>query len=1705
MKNNAFLAPFFKSIFCATIFAAIASTSAQAQAQIFWNEDNSTGTDLQSGTFSADEGGMFPTTFKDNIAEGDLVFSSDPVGDEAQTIYLAGNYKPGTGYVVNGLEFNHGSITIEDDPNHTGSQLLIGTDGITMDEGTGDASVSSPTLYVYGAQSWNNNSSASLTVGGAINTANSSEELTFAGTGAGSVNITGNIASGIYIDQESATSTLYLTNTNNSGITGVLINAGTVVATNLGSIGDGNNAFPIDINNGSALTFTNSFQMGAAVAISNGATLNFAGDTGLVWGNGNSNTVTAADGSALTLGSGDDLDDTRGSQNFQTLNLVGSGGTASTAYRLIVGIQGQGLGFLNGVSNINVGAGYTLDFGSSGTVDGTVDFASGSALEARNSVTVNLDDANLPVGGTLIFGNDDTGSSDAIHIATGQDLTGTTTIIENGSQALLFLDGNLTGNGGLTFTAQNAYYNFASPVVLTGTNNYSGPTILGARNGNNFPVVEINGNSSGIGNEIDVLSGHLILGTNAQLPTGSKISLGNPTSAQNSDYSVALQIGDGSAATSATVYDVVATSNWNNPNDAGQDQIIGTAAGATLTWDVEGAATTDDFGGHIGDGTSGGNNITIVKTGAGTLLLTGASAYTGGTVVDNGTLAFWGGNNFGADQSALGAAYNSSTNTYGPPTVTMNSGLGTLLNVNNNLYENVIFNTPGTVTINGDTISIAGRIAVIQDEAVSGNFTGGGGVAFTGGDALVGLASDPTAGNIYIEGGRVLLTNNNLVAGSGYSVTVGNGAVLDFGEGGTNGTTVPIVMENGSDLGDRGTNEVINDLVVPTTAASGTPTFTIGTDDEGGGSITVANNIQLTTNLQIDGAQFDGRSFTTANFAGGFSGTANLTFDTAALNVNTPITRNNGFIFVSGPNTYQGDTTVQGGILDLTGNNTGVTSAGGGAPNYYIVDTAKSYVDNSAVTHTVNTPGTLEIGAGGSLASNANVVVGGAAGFAFFVLGDGNGAVNQTVGNISVSQSGGGNDNGAIFGGASSISTLNVDVAANTTDVYTGIFGSSNGYNYGNTSDGGLNNYQNNLAVVFNIGSGGVMDLQGFNPGNVVLAGGFVANGGTLKVDGNAGALGNSNVTLNNTDLVIGNNQYGGSNTNPHVIIGTGTNQLNSEDGIDNFAGDIQSGAGSVIDVSGDNFIFTSDSTASTIGTLNIDGGRIFLMNSTGLNILANNAAVNVTNGAILDFATNTTSTIGNAISFASGTGLTLRDNGGPTNITLTNASLPTIGSFTVGSDDEGGQSGSYTITSGLALTGDLNLHVVGNSYIPVTLSGNITGNGGIYEDNGGNNGGNLYLTGTNSYSGETSAIFANLYIDGNNSAAGADYFSNFSTITIGTGGSIASDANLLFGNGGGYGVFVLGDANGAVDQTVAALTMESSGTSYVYNGDTKDSTNSILTVNNSSADTYTGILGNSGATNGNDLALVKNGAGTLTLTGANTYTGGTTVAGGKLAVNGSIAGNAVVNHGAELGGSGSIAGIISGAGAVGPGNSPGILTASQVDPSGGLSFNFELTQAGAPNYNNSSASGNDVLHLELASMPFVSPLTAANTVNVYLSGNGTFDGGFFATGSTNLVANTADGAAFTANLATADFIYYVLDPYGNVSYNGQNYALASSLGGIDLTSIIDVNSANFADGTVNGYEEQFELSGAAVPEPSTYALMGVAGLAFLFIRRLNT
>jgi fibronectin-binding autotransporter adhesin len=1368
-----------KCFLVGAIVAFAASGHTQAQAQIFWNEDNSTGTDLQSGTFSADEGGLFATTFKDNIAEGDLVFSSDLVGDEAQTLYLAGNYKPGTGYVVNGIEFNHGSITIEDDPNHTGSQLIIGTDGITMDEGTGDASVSSPTLYVYGAQSWNNNSSANLTVGGTIEGANSSDELTFAGTDAGSVDITGRISSGIYIDQESATSTLYLTNTNNTGITGILINAGTVVATNLGSIGDSGNAFPIDINNGSALTFTNSIQINTLVDISGGGTLNFAGDTQLRWGQG---AVTA---DVLTLGAGDDLDltgynqntntYTSVSQNIQTLDLDNGGNYG----RLIVGIGGQGYGFLGGIQQINVASGYILDFGGTyrsqspafnATVTNPIDVASGGALESRNSGTTTLTDVTLPLNGTFITGADDDGQGGSLVFSQDIVLPGTFNVAVNGYNENAVFSGKISGPGGFNFDGAdaNSFVGYeASTVWLTGTNSYSGPTLVTLatqtttpylayfnNNDPNQPVfapyasnqvaLYISGDNSQTGSDYEVQGGSIVVDPAGKLPTDAVVALNGlaetpalaqtfvdtnpndvgygrtyviPAGAKGVDAFAEFIVGDGNGAANVTIAGLSSGGAYIGGNYANSfifgnvGNGYGGAATSVLTLDP-GAGQVNEFQGQLGNGVTNGistgfgnnygnyyNNIEIVKTGAGTQWFTtwANNTYTGGTEIDGGTLAITGGdltwstsqNNYVYNVPIpVGGDYTLIASALGTGPITINNGATLeVAQSNGGLDNTVILGTPGTVTYDGDSYQAAGTIAGGGDYGVNGNFVGGGGLVVGYGDLLTSnqtIIGSP--GNIYVVGGRLLMNsygNTNFIDGA-TSVTTADGGILDFGTGNPN-ESLPIYFGANGAIEERQSNVVLND-VQPVVGTSGNmPVLTIGSDDVGSGSITITNSIQLASNIQVNDVQPNGRNYVAVNFTGGFSGTGNLTFGTANF-ANDYITQNNGFLTVSGPNTYTGDTIVTGGTVYLTGSSAGVHSAGGHAPNYYINVGSQTYVDDNMVTQIVATPGTLQIGSTGSLASDANVVMGGGR----LVLGDGNGAISQTLGGLSSSAGGAG---------------------------------------------------------------------------------------------------------------------------------------------------------------------------------------------------------------------------------------------------------------------------------------------------------------------------------------------------------------------------------------------------------------------SFIYNGNTGSGAASSLTVDMASgSSSYAGTIGNNSAQNGNNLSFTKSGAGTLALNGANTYNGGTTVTGGRLAVNGSILNNAVVGAGAEVGGSGYIAGTISGAGAVGPGNSPGILTANQVDPltNGSLSFNFEMTQAGAPTYGSSTASGNDVLHL-LSSMPFVSPLTPLNAINVYFNNNGTFDGGFFVNGDADIL---------TTNVALANFNYYVLDAAGNVTYNGKTYELASALGGTVSESVLAVSGAGFATGTTDGYEEQFVLVGAAVPEPSTFALMAVAGLAFLFVRR---
>jgi hypothetical protein len=332
----------------------------------------------------------------------------------------------------------------------------------------------------------------------------------------------------------------------------------------------------------------------------------------------------------------------------------------------------------------------------------------------------------------------------------------------------------------------------------------------------------------------------------------------------------------------------------------------------------------------------------------------------------------------------------------------------------------------------------------------------------------------------------------------------------------------------------------------------------------------------------------------------------------------------------------------------------------------------------------------------------------------------------------------------------------------------------------------------------------------------------------------------------------------------------------------------------------------------------------------------------------------------------------------------------------------------------------------------------------------------------------DSAANLRGLYFRSTTNSSLGFTFSGAQTLTVGRGGIVNYDiarqtftANLLLGDhqywdGGAGGITISNLNNNA----------------------------KLLEVTGSGTNRITGNMSGAGG-----LAVS---GGKLELRGTNSYTGRTWVHAGQLAVNGRIDTSSSVSVGTygSLAGSGRVSSI-GGAGSIDPGNSPGILTATSVDPSAGLDFNFEFTGL-SPVYADTFNSVNDLLRLT-AVTPFTASLSTVNTVNVYfsftsLTPGSVYTGGFF----------TDQISDFLASIDQAVYQFYVLaDGAGSVTYNGVDYDIYTNHD-IEVSTV--AQSADFADGSVNGRVTQFQV----VPEPTTYVMMllGVAVVGLSFWRR---
>jgi len=341
------------------------------------------------------------------------------------------------------------------------------------------------------------------------------------------------------------------------------------------------------------------------------------------------------------------------------------------------------------------------------------------------------------------------------------------------------------------------------------------------------------------------------------------------------------------------------------------------------------------------------------------------------------------------------------------------------------------------------------------------------------------------------------------------------------------------------------------------------------------------------------------------------------------------------------------------------------------------------------------------------------------------------------------------------------------------------------------------------------------------------------------------------------------------------------------------------------------------------------------------------------------------------------------------------------------------------------------------------------------------------------------------------------DYGSGFDKIDANTvtlsGMNAAFDGFMAVHNGtlvfasdtaAGTGGLFMDDVNGSHGNAVFTSNNPSMGALGGLSDTSLDLGPGTLTINQSYDDTFSGTITGAGS-------LVKTGSGSLTLEGSNTYAGNTTITGGTLVAgsNSALGGTVTVN-----GGTLSLAqGVIL--------SNPVVFGASGGTLAGNGTFGAAVT-IGA---NATLAPGNSV-----GQMTFAGGLTLApsSTYNIEIQ---------YATGARGTGYDTIDvtgGLTFTATLGSPLVLRLSsLDNFGfagNVTDfdNSQGYAWliahADTLSGFDPNNVtIDTSGFTNSLGTggfnVSAIGSDIFLNFSPVPEPSTYALLGL-GLGTLLL-----
>ena len=1325
--------------------------------------------------------------------------------------------------------------------------------------------------------------------------------------------------------------------------------------------------------------------------------------------------------------------------NFAVTNsgVFNQGGTVANANRF------------TGPGNLSVGNNTTLELTGSGNNNytGTTTIAAGSTLRFQGSGNSDFASA-ISGGGTLVMSN---GSGQVNLMNNNTAFDGSITIASGSIEAW---NTNSLGSGVGTTTVQSG-----GALRLWNTN-----SVVYASEALTLNGTGVGGNGGALRNitNNNVWQGNITIGS------GTRI---------NSD--------SGTLTISGTV-----TGGTNN-------MFFGGSGNITLSNTISGSQTA--------------GNGAIFKDGSGVLTLSANNSSLSGLIrLREGTISITNGNSLGGGSLELGNGANVAT-----LLVNSNTTIANRVEISDGISAGVIN------VASGQTATVTGILSQTN-----------------------GTANTTKFGK---DGAGILILNN---AGGTYNgqLQIGNGTIVVGATGalGTNNSTSARGIDLGLNVGDVSQGNSVSLLasigvtvsqsiyVAPNTSSA---LRTIGLS--GSGTNTFNNEIFLDGNLTVDAGT---SSTDQVSISGAINNTGSLTKTGA------------GVLLLSGNNGYTGTTTISAGTLRLGADNRISSQSAISIASGATFD-VNGFTDNVGA---VSGSGNISLGAG-----NLTTTVGANAEFNGPITGTGTftKAGNSTLllGGNSSNFSGGltvstgalrvisanalGNTNGTTAVSAGALLELSNATSMTIAEAIT--LSGDGGGSGALRNIGGDNTVSGNITLAsgarINASTAGSLAISGSISGgaNVLYFGGSRAGLISGAISGAGGTQDGTTTSLfkdgPGTLTLSGANTYSGD-----TRVESGQLTVNAGGNLGNGDSDVFISSGAQLNLNTSVIVDSMRETGTTNGgTINLGAGATLTIDGANKGTLFQNSisgAGNLSVGASGDTSlslygtqsyTGSTAVSGGKIS----TGVALATSGvnvsgsgtfetSAANILSDTATvIMSGGTYALGGSDT---VGSFAITGGsLTTTNNSTLTAATYTLQGGTISANLgagtatassgtTALNGTFAGNLNVNGGTVNLGGADRISGSSSVSISSgaLSLGSFNDTIGSFTISGGALNGTGTltaasyalqGGTI----NAVLGAGAvtiSSGITTLGAAgrfNAASTLAVNSGQLNLGGNETVAgfsgSGGTLNLGSHTLSANLAATNTFAGsIIGTGGVS--------KSGLGRLSLSGSSSYSGATAVNAGELnLVGGSIASSAVtVASGASLTGYGSV-GALGGAGSVGPGNSPGIITATQIIPTGGLDFNFEFTGT-APVFSNAASSVNDLIRIT-GGTPFSGSLSASNIINIYFRNSALYTGGNtpkIVTGG--FFTDTRSDFFDSINGATVNYFFEMTG--GTNAFNGFNYGTraqyeAALSNNLTITISTIGQSANFDGPTIDGQILQLEV----IPEPSTYTLLALAAGTFAYLR----